>query len=59
MNIGDIYEKNEVYFIVVELTHGQVTKSMPLSRWILKNYIGSTQDALNVFEEMIKKCKGY
>lgn len=57
MKLNEIYEENGVYFIVTKLINGLVSQSIPLSRWILKNYVGSTQDALNVFEEMIRNCK--
>jgi hypothetical protein len=63
MKLNDIYEENGIYFIVVELKNGNVSKAIPLSRWVLKNYIGSTQDALNVYEnyllEQISKAHPY
>jgi hypothetical protein len=53
--IGDVYEKNEVYFIITEIVDGELSYSIPLSRWILANYIGLTEDALNIFKESIQK----
>jgi hypothetical protein len=55
--IGDIYFRNGVYFIVTELINGRLSDSIPLSRYILQNYIGSTQEALNIFQEKISKVK--
>lgn len=51
--VGDIYKEEGIYFIVTELINNQLSESMPLSRWILLNYIGSTQDALEIFKEKI------
>jgi len=50
--VGDIYKENGVYFIVTELINNVLSNSIPLSRWVLSRYIGSTEGALEIFEEM-------
>lgn len=45
-DIGDIYEKDGVYFVVTKLINNNLSKSIPLSRYILLNYIGLTENAL-------------
>jgi hypothetical protein len=49
--IGDIFDKDGVYFIITEITNGVMIHSIPLSRYILKNYIGKTEDALKIFQD--------
>jgi len=54
--LGDIYEENEVYYIILEISNigmgPYISRTMPLSRWILLNMIGTIQDAVIIFEKM-------
>jgi hypothetical protein len=54
--VGDVFFKNEVYYIITEIENNTISKSMPLSRWILQNFIGSTIDALNIMQDMTRHC---
>lgn len=56
-DIGDIYEKDGVYFVVTKLINNNLSKSIPLSRYILLNYIGLTENALKIFEEKVLQYK--
>jgi hypothetical protein len=56
----DVYLKDGVYYVVTEFTQtrfDRIYKSIPLSRWILHNHIGSTEDARNLLESMMRNAK--
>jgi hypothetical protein len=54
--VGDIYDKDGVYFIIIGITKtidGITSEAIPLSRYILSNYTGTTKDALNAYADLI------
>ena len=58
LKLGDVYLlEDRVYYKVIETNSDGTSKSIPLSRWILCNYKGDTEKALEIFKDMASKAK--